>query len=138
MVRVTLDTNVIVSGLYGSGNPRRILDLAEAGTIKLAVSQPILDEVSDVLQREKFGWSAAEVRYALKRITSVEDFIEPKQTVDVIKDDPTDNRIIECAAGSRSDYIVTGDKHLLSLGQFGHCKIVKPADFLEVMQGRGR
>jgi putative PIN family toxin of toxin-antitoxin system len=60
VVRVTVDTNVIVSGLYGSGNPRHILDLAESGAIKLAVSQPILDEVADVLQREKFGWSAAE------------------------------------------------------------------------------
>jgi len=77
------------------------LDLAESGAIKLAVSQPILDEVADVLQREKFGWAAAEVRYALKRITALADFIEPRQTVDVIKDDPSDNRILECVVAAR-------------------------------------
>jgi predicted nucleic acid-binding protein len=78
------------------------------------------------------------MRYALKRITAVADFIEPRQSVDVIKDDPSDNRILECAVAARSDYVVTGDRHLLALGQFGHCKIVKPADFTEIVQGRGR
>jgi putative PIN family toxin of toxin-antitoxin system len=56
VLRVTCDTNVIISGLNFSGNPRRILQMAEDGLIQLAVSDAILDEVVKVLRREKFGW----------------------------------------------------------------------------------
>ncbi len=56
MLRVTADTNVIISGLNFSGNPRRVLEMAEAGAIHLAVSDAILKEVERVLKREKFGW----------------------------------------------------------------------------------
>jgi uncharacterized protein len=50
----------------------------------------------------------------------------------VVAEDPTDDRILECAVASRSDYLVTGDNHLLKLGRFRNTKIVKPAAFLEI------
>ena len=53
-------------------------------------------------------------------------------------EDPTDNRIIECAVASRSEYLVTGDDHLLKLRQFGGTKIIKAADFLEIQAQPGR
>jgi uncharacterized protein len=55
VLRVTCDTNVIISALNFPGNPARILDMAEAGTIRLAVSDAILNEVERVLRRPKFG-----------------------------------------------------------------------------------
>jgi hypothetical protein len=57
VLRITSDTNVIVSALNFPGNPSRILDLAEAGEIRLAVSDEILNEVNRVLLRPKFGWA---------------------------------------------------------------------------------
>jgi uncharacterized protein len=48
----------------------------------------------------------------------------------VVSDNPDDDRILECAAAARSDYIVTGDKHLLRLKNFVNIRIVNPADFL--------
>ena len=58
--------------------------------------------------------------------------------MDVVKEDPTDNRIIECAAASGSEYLVTGDKHLLKVGQYQSVKIVTPAEFIEIQaQGAG-
>ncbi len=117
MLCVAADANVVISGFYGAGNPRRIIDLAQTGEIKLFVSQPILDEVADVLQRDKFGWTKGEVRYALDRLLEVAHLVEPTRTVDVVKADPSDNRVLECAAASRSDYLVTGDKHLLVLSK---------------------
>ena len=56
MLRVTADTNVIISSLNFSGNPRHVLEMAEDGAIHLAVSDAILDEVERVLRRDKFGW----------------------------------------------------------------------------------
>src|SRR6202040_2508092 len=51
--------------------------------------------------------------------------------------DPTDNRIIECALAGKSDYIVTGGRHLLDLRQVGEIKIMKPADFLGMHAAAG-
>jgi putative PIN family toxin of toxin-antitoxin system len=140
VLRVTADTNVIISGLNFSGNPRRILNLAEAGVIHLAVCDAILDEVASVLPREKFGWPEAEIEWALNQISRFAEHVESKQRIGVITEDPTDNRILECAAASGSEYLVTGDNHLLKLGKFAGIKIVKPSDFLEIQshQGHGR
>ena len=69
MLRVTADTNVIISGLNFSGNPRRILQMAEDGVIQLAISDAILDEVVKVLRREKLGWEEEEIRRFLRQIS---------------------------------------------------------------------
>ena len=140
MLRVTADTNVFISGLNFRGNPRRVLEMAEEGQIHLAVSDDILEEIDRVLRREKFGWPDAEILRALTQISRFTEHVEPKQRIDVITEDPTDNRILECAAASGSEYLVTGDKHLLMLGQYQQVNIVTPADLIEIQaqQGRGR
>jgi putative PIN family toxin of toxin-antitoxin system len=114
--------------------------MAEAGEIRLAVSDDILNEVERVLQRPKFGWTQDQVDDALRGLLLITEHVRPTQRLDVVKDDPTDNRIIECAAASGSEYLVSGDKHLLRLGQYQGVKIVTPADFVEIVaaQGRGR
>ena len=56
--------------------------------------------------------------------------IEPKQKIDIIKDDPDDNKVIECAIESSSDYIVTYDKHLIKLKEYKRIKIIKPEEIL--------
>jgi uncharacterized protein len=132
VLRVTADTNVLISGLIFSGIPRQILNLAESGAIHLAVSDDILDEVSRVLRRKKFGWPELEIDRALAQILRFTERVESKQRIEAVAEDPTDNRILECAVASQSEYIVTGDNHLLKLGRFGSTKIVKPADFLEI------
>jgi putative PIN family toxin of toxin-antitoxin system len=138
VLRVTADTNILISGLNFAGVPRQILGLAESGLIHLAVSDDILDEVTRVLRREKFGWPEAEIDRALTQILRFAEHVEPKQRIDAITEDPTDNRIIECAAASRSEYLVTGDNHLLKLRQFGGTQIIKAADFLETYAQSGR
>jgi len=140
VLRVTADTNIFISGLNFAGIPRQILRLAESGAIRLAVSDNILDEVARVLGREKFGWPEVEIDRAVTQISRFTEHVEPKHRIDAIAADPSDDRILECAVASRSEYLVTGDKHLLKLGRFGGTKIVKPADFLEIQAqaGRGR
>ena len=103
MLRVTSDTNVIVSALNFPGNPSRILDLAEAGEIRLAVSDDILSEVMRVLLRPKFGWSQDRVDAAIRQIAGFAEHVKPRQRIDIIREDPTDNRILECAAESGSN-----------------------------------
>jgi putative PIN family toxin of toxin-antitoxin system len=127
--RATADSNIWVSGLNWYGKPHELLNLARDGTIELAISDAILDEFSRILH-DKLEWSAdrlhsmrAEVATFTKRVSSTE-------TLDVVKADPNDNRILECAVAAGSDVIVTGDAHLLQLGTYRAIKIMKVADFL--------
>jgi uncharacterized protein len=138
VLRITADTNIFISGLNFAGNPRRILSLAEAGVIHLTVSDAILGEIQSVLRRQKFGWPEVEIERALKQISQFAEHVEPTLRIAVITEDPTDNRILECAVAGKSEYQVTGDNHLLKLKQFAGTKIISPADFLEIQAQAGQ
>jgi uncharacterized protein len=132
---VTADTNIYVSGLQFGGVPRRFLDLAAAGDFRLDISDAILNETLGVL-REKFQWTPEALREAEQDIRSYTHHVTPTQTLDVIQSDPPDNRVLECAAAAKSDYIVTGDtRHILPLGNYGEIAIVKVAEFMRQLQG---
>ena len=129
MDRATADSNIWVSGLNWYGKPHELLNLARDGKIELAISDAILDEFSRILH-DKLEWSddrlnsmRAEVATFTKRVSSTE-------TLDVVKADPDDNRILECAVAAGSGVIVTGDAHLLQLGAYRGIKIMKVPDFL--------
>jgi len=138
VLRVTCDTNVIISALNFSGNPARILDMAADGAIRLAVSDDILSEVERVLRRPKFGWPQERIDNAIREISVFTEHVEPKQRIDIVTEDPTDNRILDCATARSSEYLVSGDKHLLKVGKYQGVKIVPPAEFIEIMAQQGR
>jgi predicted nucleic acid-binding protein len=64
--------------------------------------------------------------------------VTPTETLDVVKDDPADNRILECAKAAGSEYVVTGDDDLLRLGQYADIQIVKVSDLLNRGQFKSR
>jgi putative PIN family toxin of toxin-antitoxin system len=129
--RVTADTNIFISGLnFRGGKPFQLLELARAGKINLTVSKAILDEVADVLAR-KFDFTPADIVEARQWITGMARTVKPAVQLDVIKEDPPDNRILECAVAAGSDYIVTGDKDLLRLGRYDSIRVLSVSDFLE-------
>lgn len=119
MHRVTLDTNVIVSGLNYTGVPYRVLEAARLGIYRLQLSQPILDETVRILQ-EKFVWPEDLALRAAALISGFSQLVVPHVQVDVITRDPDDNRILECSQASNSDYLITNDKDLLDLCWRGH------------------
>lgn len=97
-----------------------------------------MDELRRVL-REKFEWSDDRLNEAESLIKSFARQVTPSQTLDVVKDDPTDNRILECAQASGSEFVVTGDRHLpLRIGEYSGIKIVKLNDFLNRGEFRSR
>lgn len=132
MIRFTADTNVYISALNFHGIPEQILDFAQEGKINLAISNAIPDELSRTL-RNKFRWSESDIHNSQANILSYTELITHTEHIEAVKDDPTDNRILECAVAGSSNYIVTGDKHLLRLGLFGKTQIVTPAEFLAIM-----
>jgi uncharacterized protein len=136
VLRVTADTNILISGIiFPKGKPFQLLELARDGKINMTVSEPILDEMGDVLAR-KFGWPPHEITEARRRIQRMARTVTPAVELDAVKEDPADNRILECAVTAGSDYIVTGDNDLLRLGRYDAIRILSVADFLEIVQGQ--
>jgi putative PIN family toxin of toxin-antitoxin system len=134
VLRVTADTNIFISALNFKGKPFDLLTLARVGRIEIAMSDQIMAEIKRVL-RLKFEWPDEDVVAIERQIVSFTKRVEPTLTVDLINVDPTDNRILECAAAGRSGYIVSGDNHLLNLKQCGNIKIINVADFSEGGKG---
>ena len=136
MVRVTVDTHILVSGLtFPEGNPRKLLELARAGEIDLAFSDVILDQLADVLVR-KFEWPNPDVPEVRRQFGLFARRVVPTQVIHAVADDPDDNAILECTVAAGSEYIVSGDRHLLQLGAFRSIRVLKVADFLEVLRQR--
>lgn len=134
MIGVTADTNIYVSALVFAGVPRQFLKEVAAGRFQLAISDAILTELRGVL-RDKFTWTEAEIAEALSLLASCTTLVHPTQTLDVVPDDPDDNRVVECAVAAGSRFIVTGDSDLLRLGSYGNIRILKAADFLKLVEG---
>jgi putative PIN family toxin of toxin-antitoxin system len=139
VLRVTADSNIYISAMNFGGAPDKLLDMARNGDIVLAISDPIVEEVTHVLH-DKFAWTDEAIKLAQARIADFTEKVHPRRAIDVVKEDPSDNRILECAEAGGSEFIVTGDAHLLKLGQFAGMKILKPAEFLgrQSSPGRGR
>ena len=137
MIGVTADTHLLVSGLtFPDGSARRLLELARAGQISLAVSDAIIEEVADVLIRE-FDWPDADVREARRHFGLFARRVTPGEKIHAVIDDPDDNAVLECAAAAGSDYIVSGDRHLLQLRSFRGRRLLKAAAFLEILAETG-
>ena len=130
MIRIVADTNVIVSALAFGGMPRAVLELAEAGRCQWFHSPPIQEEVRRILA-EKFRWSSAMLQKTLPPLWSIGELIIPQMTVKAVPDDPDDDRILECALSANAHFLVTGDRHLLTLSRYKSISIVTPRQFIE-------
>ena len=131
MQTVTFDTNVYISALnFSRGKPRQLLQLAMDGAVHVAISDAIMQEFLRVM-REKFNATPVDLQEAQAIIAGCTERVAPTEVLDVVKDDPDDNRIVECAVASGSDCIVTGDNHLLRLGEYAGIKIIRVSDFLQ-------
>jgi putative PIN family toxin of toxin-antitoxin system len=130
MSRVVLDTNVYISALMFGGLPGALLDLAFLRSFTLIVSRTLLDELDEKL-RVKFGVSAEDAALLRARLENLAQVVEPEAVLNVVTDDPDDNRVLECAVKGRADVIVSGDRHLLKLGRYRGISIVTVRQFLE-------
>ena len=133
MFNVTLDTNILVSAFISKGKEYRILRLVKLGKIKLSLSLEILKEFKEVISRPKFGFSQEQINKATKELLSISEILITSSKLEIVKEDPDDNKIIECAFESKSDYIITYDIYLLKLKEYNGIKIIKPEDFLKLI-----
>jgi putative PIN family toxin of toxin-antitoxin system len=133
--RIVLDSNVIISAFLFGGQPRRILYRVIDGSLQCFISLPILDEVRDVLQRPKFSLSSDHALDLVEQLHDICCVVTPRKSIRAITADPDDNRVLECAVEAGARIIVSGDSHLLELGQWRGIRILSPADFIRGEKG---
>jgi len=131
---VTFDSNVYISALVFGGECARLIRMARAGEVRLVVSEEILREVIAVL-REDFHWEPYRLQDARQRMLTIANLVRPARTLQVVVDDPDDDRILECAVAGETEFIITRDKDLLRLAEFEGIKIVTPTQYLGVAGG---
>lgn len=133
-MKITVDTNVLISSSFWLGNSDKIIEMAESGKIELILSQDIIEEFVRVLGydeiKDKVREKELEMRRSVEKLISISTIVFPSNTIDIIKDDLKDNIILECAVEGMADYIISYDKHLLKLREFNGIKIVTPEEFL--------
>jgi len=130
-MRVVIDTNIFVSSFFG-GNPRKIVDLWREGKITLCISKDILDEYIEVLQRIGLK-DEIEIQDLLSLFAKGFNILFTTKTpkIRAVKDDPDDDKFIECAVALKAEIIVTGDKVLKAVGEYMGIKILTPQEFLK-------
>ena len=128
MFSVVLDTNVLISAtLWDWSSAQKFLFKLIQSNIKIYSSPEIICEYYNVLTRD-FDYTDDELFYILEKVLSFVTLVTIKSEINLIKDDPDDNKIIECALVSSSEYIITYDKHLLKFNNYNNLKIIKPED----------
>ena len=130
-IKAVYDTDILVSAFIGKGAPYKALAAVFEGKVRLILSPDIMLEFEDVLSRPKFRYDEKQIRKILTVIFQASQIVEPDISIDIVKDDPSDNRIIEAAISGGAKYIVTGDSHLLNLKEIDKIKITPVREFLK-------
>lgn len=135
LVKAVVDTNVWVSAAQNPvGTPRRIAEAFEADLFVMVYSNKMIAELVRVLARPKFA-GKIDVDQAGRFVALIKRTAVFVQATDIptTSRDPKDDVFLACSLASNADYLVTGDKDLLTLKEYGNTKIVTPAEFLEVL-----
>ncbi|MBU1085076.1 MAG: putative toxin-antitoxin system toxin component, PIN family [Candidatus Beckwithbacteria bacterium] len=129
-LRVVLDTNIFISGFYWGGIPKKIFNLWLKNKFTLYISPHTLAELIIVLIR--FNLPKKEIINLKSLIEKHSKKVLPTKKIKVCRD-PKDNKFLEVCVASSADYLVTGDKDLLTLKEYKNTQIVNPKQFLKLL-----
>ena len=128
-MKIVLDTNVLISGIFFTGPPYQILKAWQEGKIKIIASEEILSEYQRVAEELSNQFPSVEANRILELITIHAEIIDATDFQITICEDPDDNKFIACALASKSKIIVSGDKHLINVSGYKGIQVVKPREF---------
>ena len=138
-MKVTLDANVLVSGLTSTGTPSSIVDLWLLGTFELILSEHILNGVRQAWAKPYFRrfFQEDEISPLLMRVSNRAKMFRPAAGVRGVAEDLEDDLVLATAVSGRADFLVTGDRVLREIGDFGGVRIVTPLrvprEFLDLL-----
>jgi putative PIN family toxin of toxin-antitoxin system len=133
-MKVVLDSNIFVSSFFWRGNPRKVFDRVTNGLDELFITDEILQEVAGVLSRKKFEVTEKEIEDYIKIIESYSIKIIIQNEIEKICRDKDDDKILQCGLEGNADFIITGDDDLLVLEKYKAIRIVKPREYLDILE----
>ena len=134
-MKAVLDTNILVSALIKAGKPRDLFNKLVKDK-QIVLSRDILKEFLEVIENPKIAKYTSEKDLAifLKTLKSAARIVQVKSKFKAVKEDPDDDTIIRSAYDSKSNYIISGDKHLLSIAEYRRIRIVNVDEMLGLLK----
>ena len=141
MFKVVLDTNIFVSSLIKKDSvPARLIQLWRENAFLIIISEQMLDEMRKVFQyphiKNKYKLKDEDINAVITTIEKDAIVLTDVLELNVIKEDPDDNKVLACALEVRADYIISGDKHLLTLKKYENIPIVKVKEYLNILESK--
>jgi putative PIN family toxin of toxin-antitoxin system len=130
-MKVVLDTNVLISGIFFHGPPYKILKAWQEKKLTIVITQEILLEyqrVSDELSEE---FTNIQINQILDLITTHAEVVDTKDIEVAICKDPDDNKFVVCALASKTRFIVSGDRHLLEISGYKGINVLSPCNYVD-------
>ena len=130
-MKIVLDTNVLISGIFFSGPPYQILKAWRQGKISFVVSEEILSEYQRVSLELARKYPVIDINKILQLVTIHSEIVDAGNCEISVCEDPDDNMFISCAITGGSGVIVSGDRHLLKISGYQNIRVLKPKDFVD-------
>ena len=131
-MKVVIDTNIFISGIFWKGASNKVIINWKEGKFILVTSLEAVSEIIKVLKDFKIRLSDDMIRKWIDLIVRNSIIVEPKERINIVKDDQKDNIFIETAVAGNVDYIISQDNHLLKLKEFRGIKIITPEEFNKI------
>lgn len=138
-MKVVLDTNIIVSAILSPAGIRsQVIGAWHNQQFELVVSEPILAEYQQALNyREvasRHNLDPTQVTEIIADLRQFATVVEPTEKLNIILEDPDDDKFLECAVAGGADYIISADPHLLNLEEYRGMQILSPSEFLALLR----
>ena len=135
VIRIVVDTNVVVSGLLFGGIPGKIIEAIKLNDTQLLITSDIFNEYLKVLSYPKFELTEDDINYLLYQVLLPHSEIVTDVTQEevIIHQDPSDDKFLLCASEGQADYLISGDAHLTSLRKYQETVILTPSAFIETL-----
>lgn len=130
-MRIVLDTNVFVSGVFFSGPPYEILKAWSHGKVQIVISEEILEEYRRVGEELSEQFPEVDLRPMLELLVTEGEICLPAELPGPVCDDPDDDKFLACAVAGNVKVIVSGDKHLLRVSGYRGIDVLRPGKFLD-------
>ncbi len=132
---VVFDTNVLVSAILSTnGTSHALVRLASEGKIVGYTSKALMDEFREIIQRD-YEVSFERANRMVDVFLQFLKIVEPTIRLDVVKEDPDDNRVLECAMTTHAQFVASWDPHLTQIGRFNEIQILNPGKMIELLNG---
>ncbi len=130
-MRIVIDTNVFVSGVFFTGPPYLILDAWRHGMVRVVVSPDILDEYRRVGVELSEQYSPVNLQPALDLLAIASENVHSRPLPRQVCRDPDDDKFLACAIAGKAKHVVSGDKALLETSGYAGITVLTPRNFVE-------